>query len=69
MMAQWFAAGACDGFNLLPAVMARDLAGFVRDVVPLLRARGLFRQVYDGDTLRAHLRLPRPPGRVLPGAA
>jgi alkanesulfonate monooxygenase SsuD/methylene tetrahydromethanopterin reductase-like flavin-dependent oxidoreductase (luciferase family) len=67
LMAQWFTAGACDGFNLLPAVMSRDLASFVHDVVPLLRARGLFRETYDGETLRDLLHLPRP--RVLLGAA
>jgi alkanesulfonate monooxygenase SsuD/methylene tetrahydromethanopterin reductase-like flavin-dependent oxidoreductase (luciferase family) len=63
LMAGWFAAGACDGFNLLPAVMPRDLALLCEQVLPLLRARGLFRSEYDADTLRGHLRLPRPAGR------
>jgi hypothetical protein len=33
---------------------------FVRMVVPVLRARGVFRTHYTGTTLREHLGLPRP---------
>jgi len=33
---------------------------FAREVVPLLQRRGLFRQEYGGETLRAHYGLPRP---------
>jgi hypothetical protein len=33
---------------------------FVRMVVPILRARGVFRSEYTGSTLRDHLGLARP---------
>ncbi len=70
LMAGWFARGACDGFNLLPATMSRDLTAFASEVVPLLRAKGLFRGDYDGGTLREHLGLARPAGRAaIAGAA
>jgi hypothetical protein len=36
---------------------------FADTVVPILRARGLFRTEYTGRTLRDHFGLPRPPGR------
>ena len=34
---------------------------FVDLVVPILQERGLFRGDYEGETLRDHLGLPRPP--------
>ncbi len=64
LMAAWFSGGACTGFNLLPAVMPRDLAAFAADVVPLLRAKGMFRTEYEGQTLRDHLGLARPANRM-----
>ncbi|MCU1649832.1 MAG: monooxygenase, partial [Pseudonocardia sp.] len=44
---------------------------FVRMVVPILRARGVFRSEYTGNTLRDHLGLARPgnPARVQPAPA
>jgi alkanesulfonate monooxygenase SsuD/methylene tetrahydromethanopterin reductase-like flavin-dependent oxidoreductase (luciferase family) len=69
LMADWFAKGACDGFNLLPAVMTQDLPAFTAGAVPLLRGKGLVRSAYDGATLREHLRLPRPAGRAIAGGA
>jgi alkanesulfonate monooxygenase SsuD/methylene tetrahydromethanopterin reductase-like flavin-dependent oxidoreductase (luciferase family) len=48
----WFRAGAADGFNLMPDVFPGGLDVFVDEVVPLLRARGLFRHEYAEDTLR-----------------
>jgi hypothetical protein len=36
---------------------------FVDGVVPLLQRRGIFRTGYEGNTLRQHLGLARPPGR------
>ena len=38
---------------------------FVDEVVPLLRARGLFRHEYAGTTLRDHLGLDRPPSQFV----
>jgi alkanesulfonate monooxygenase SsuD/methylene tetrahydromethanopterin reductase-like flavin-dependent oxidoreductase (luciferase family) len=62
-LAEWHAAGACDGFDLLPAVMPLDLDLLVNDVVPRLRARGLRPGGYEGRTLREHLGLERPLSR------
>jgi alkanesulfonate monooxygenase SsuD/methylene tetrahydromethanopterin reductase-like flavin-dependent oxidoreductase (luciferase family) len=62
-LATWQAAGACDGFDILPAVMQVDLALLVEAVVPLLRRRGLRPAGYAGRTLREHLQLARPISR------
>jgi FMN-dependent oxidoreductase (nitrilotriacetate monooxygenase family) len=49
----WFAGGAADGFNIMPPVLPSGLELFVDEVVPILRARGLFRTEYEpGETLR-----------------
>jgi hypothetical protein len=34
---------------------------FIAEVVPILQKRGLFRTAYEGETLRSHLGLTRPP--------
>lgn len=57
---RWFHARACDGFNLMPDVLADGLETFVDHVVPLLQKRGVFRRDYEGQTLRDHLGLPWP---------
>ncbi|MDB5653621.1 MAG: class flavin-dependent oxidoreductase [Tardiphaga sp.] len=59
----WFQAGAADGFNLMPDVLPTGLDVFVDQVVPLLQKRGLFRNEYEGRTLRDHFGLERPPSR------
>ncbi|WP_091918639.1 LLM class flavin-dependent oxidoreductase [Mesorhizobium sp. YR577] len=52
-----FRTGDCHGFNIvLPPQMAA-LDGFVSDVLPLLRQRGLARHDYGGAMLRANLGL------------
>ena len=56
---QWFAEGAADGFNILPAWFPGGFAEFVDHVVPELQRRGLFRRDYAGTTLREHFDLPR----------
>ncbi|HEY6431154.1 MAG TPA: LLM class flavin-dependent oxidoreductase [Acetobacteraceae bacterium] len=60
LFTKWSEAGACDGFNLLPAVLPDDVALLVDAVIPLARAQGLFRAEYAGATLRDHFGLPRP---------
>jgi alkanesulfonate monooxygenase SsuD/methylene tetrahydromethanopterin reductase-like flavin-dependent oxidoreductase (luciferase family) len=60
-LAEWFAAGAADGFNVMPPLLPSGLEEFVEHVVPLLQRRGLFRLEYTGSTLRDHYGLPRPP--------
>ena len=59
----WFEKGAADGFNIMPAVLPSGLETFVDHVVPVLRARGLFRTEYTGSTLRDHYGLQRPLNR------
>lgn len=56
----WFLGGAADGFNIMPAALPYGLEEFVDHVVPLLQARGLFREEYTGTTLREHYGLARP---------
>jgi len=61
--AVWQSAGACDGFDILPAVTSPDLDLLANAVVPLLRARGLRPAGYAGRTLRGHLQIARPLSR------
>ncbi|GIG69445.1 LLM class flavin-dependent oxidoreductase [Phytomonospora endophytica] len=66
---EWSAAGAADGFNIMPAVLPSGLTSFVDKVVPILRERGLFRHDYEGTTLREHYGLARPANRYAKAVA
>jgi FMN-dependent oxidoreductase (nitrilotriacetate monooxygenase family) len=66
---EWFTQGAADGFNVMPPYYPGGLEVFTSEVVPILRARGLFRDGYTGRTLREHLGLPRPENRFTRRAA
>ncbi|MEM7541012.1 MAG: LLM class flavin-dependent oxidoreductase [Pseudomonadota bacterium] len=57
----WFEESACDGFNVMFPFLPEGLDDFVERVVPELQRRGLFRKAYEGETLRDHLGLARPP--------
>jgi FMN-dependent oxidoreductase (nitrilotriacetate monooxygenase family) len=59
----WLDRYACDGFNIQSAFVVDQLLAFSHLVVPELRRRGIFRQDYDGATLRDHLALRRPLNR------
>jgi alkanesulfonate monooxygenase SsuD/methylene tetrahydromethanopterin reductase-like flavin-dependent oxidoreductase (luciferase family) len=59
LFAAWEREGACDGFNLLPAVLD-DVDLFVDRAIPLGQKNGLFRADYAGTTLRDHFGLTRP---------
>ncbi|KAF1045899.1 LLM class flavin-dependent oxidoreductase [Xylophilus sp.] len=59
-IARWFAAGAADGFNLMPDVLADGFEAFTEQVVPLLQRKGIFRREYEHTTLRGHLGLGAP---------
>ena len=59
ILEEWFAAGAADGFNILPPYFPGGFADFVDEVVPELQRRGLYRREYQGTTLRDHLGLAR----------
>ncbi len=61
LIEDWFTAGACDGFTLMPHVLPDQLELFVDEVAPLLVRRGLRTGDYAGRTLRDHFGLPRPP--------
>lgn len=56
---EWFEAGACDGFNIMPPVIPGEVEVLVDELVPALRRRGLFREDYPGSTLRETLGLER----------
>ncbi|QHW32926.1 LLM class flavin-dependent oxidoreductase [Paenibacillus rhizovicinus] len=58
----WFEAGAADGF-IVGSAAPNGLEEFVDHVVPILQARGLFREEYEADTLRGNLGLPTPVNR------
>ncbi len=44
----------------MPPTLPGGLDDFVSLVIPELRRRGLFREAYEGTTLRENLGLPRP---------
>ncbi|WP_436534565.1 NtaA/DmoA family FMN-dependent monooxygenase [Actinoplanes sp. HUAS TT8] len=57
---EWYAAGAADGFTVMPADTAVDLEDFATLVVPLLQKRDLFPTEYTHPTLRERLGLGHP---------
>ncbi|TCM30771.1 MULTISPECIES: NtaA/DmoA family FMN-dependent monooxygenase [Novosphingobium] len=59
---RWHASGAADGFNVF-VQHPDDWARFRAEVVPILAARGLFRDDYSADTLRGNLGLEIAPSR------
>lgn len=63
LMEEWFRHGAADGFNVMPPAFPEGFEGFLDEVLPILRARGLFRTDYEGRTLREHYGLERPQSR------
>ncbi len=62
-MQEWFKAGACDGFCVMPPYIPGSHDDFCNMVIPELQRRGLFRTEYEGNTLRENLGLPRPVSR------
>ena len=64
----WFRSGAADGFNVMPPILPSQFDVFAAEVLPILRRRGLFREDYEGVTLRDHFGLPRPESRYFPSA-
>ncbi len=59
----WFSTEAADGFIIQPAILPSGLDDFVELVVPELQRRGIYRNDYQGPTLRDHLGLTRPASR------
>lgn len=65
---RWFEERALDGLNVMlghPGQFDR----FVNEVVPLLQEAGVFREDYEGTTLRDHLGLPKPANVRVPAQA
>jgi alkanesulfonate monooxygenase SsuD/methylene tetrahydromethanopterin reductase-like flavin-dependent oxidoreductase (luciferase family) len=62
LLADWQSAGL-SGFRLRPAALPHDLTQITDGLVPDLRRRGLFRTIYEADTLRGLLGLDRPANR------
>jgi hypothetical protein len=61
-----FLGDIADGFMLTFPLVPSGLDAFINLVLPELRRRGLFREEYEGATLRSHLGLPRPASRHQP---
>ncbi|MER2108504.1 MAG: hypothetical protein ABS949_16370 [Solibacillus sp.] len=59
-MEYWFNERACDGFMLQFPLLPRDLEAFVEKVVPILQQRGIFKEDYNGASLREHLGIAKP---------
>ena len=68
-MESWIEAGACDGFMISFVALPSTMHDFVTKVVPELQRRGVFRNDYEGRTLREHLGLSRPENRHAVAAA
>ena len=62
-MQAWLEQRGCDGFNIMFPFLPEGLDDFVDRVVPELQRRGIFRNEYEGATLRDNLELPRVPNR------
>ncbi|OUL34049.1 monooxygenase [Nostoc sp. T09] len=62
-MEQWLTEEGSDGFNVMFPYLPEGLNDFVDKVVPELQRRGIFRQEYEGKTLRENLGLARPANR------
>lgn len=62
-MQAWLETEASDGFNIMFHTVPEGLDDFVDLVVPELQRRGIFRERYEGTTLRDHLGLARPANR------
>lgn len=59
-MGRWLAEEGSDGFTVTFPFLPQGLDDVVDRLVPELQRRGIFRQDYEGTTLREHLGLPRP---------
>lgn len=62
-METWLGNAASDGFTIVFPYLPQGLDDVTQKLVPELQRRGVFRQDYEGSTLREHLGLPRPKNR------
>ena len=63
IMQEWFSNQACDGFNIIPSLFPDEFDAFIDLVVPKLQARDIYREAYEGSTLRELLGLRIPTHR------
>ncbi|MEW4369622.1 LLM class flavin-dependent oxidoreductase [Paenibacillus kandeliae] len=59
---EWFEQNGADGF-IIHSDLPSGLHDFVDQVVPILQARGIYREDYEHDTLRENLGVPIPQNR------
>ncbi len=62
-MEEWLTTRASDGFTIQFPYLPGGLDDFVDRLVPVLQKRGIYREEYEGRTLRENLGLPRPENR------
>jgi FMN-dependent oxidoreductase (nitrilotriacetate monooxygenase family) len=62
-MQTWLLEEASDGFTVVFPYLPQGLDEVTQRVIPELQRRGIFRNDYEGTTLRDHLGLPRPVNR------
>ena len=67
-MQSWLETSAADGFNIMFPTVPAGMDDFVALVIPELRRRRMFRDEYEGTTLREHFGLPRPENQFFPSA-
>ncbi len=62
-MQAWIDGEASDGFTIVFPFLPQGLDDVTQRLIPELQRRGIFREDYEGSTLREHLGLPRPVNR------
>lgn len=65
-MEKWLVEEGSDGFNVVFPFLPQGLDDVAEKLVPELQRRGIFRQDYEGATLRDHLGLERPANKFFP---
>lgn len=64
-MEEWLFTGGADGFTIQFPYLPQGLDDFVEKLVPILQKKGIYREDYEGNTLRENLGLPRPENQFL----
>ena len=64
-MEEWLSTGGADGFTIQFPYLPQGLDDFVEKLVPILQKKGIYRDDYEGNTLRENLGLPRPENQFL----
>ncbi|OAL45748.1 xenobiotic compound monooxygenase A subunit [Pyrenochaeta sp. DS3sAY3a] len=61
----WLEAEATDGFAVIQPLLIDGLRDFTTHIIPELQRRGIFREQYEGKTLRENIGSPRPKNRYI----